>query len=594
MQALNSKLTALLIALVVLPSTALALASLLAIRSEHEALRAAEERRLQDAAHRLAGALGLRLRERTQALAARLEQAARAGAQAAELARLLEMERPHGYRHAALLDARGAVVAPAAGGKGAGAPAGQQAALATSSELGAGPAGGSEAAGGTNAEPAPGFPEPALRARAVRWMAAAAGGQWAVEHTATGGRRLIFGAPIRAGPEELPLGLALVEPDVERFLAAELELLLPLLGEREQAQFRLVAAEAPPRGLAAGAGQRQPSGSVSELGHAPLPYPLDHLAVAVSPAGAPPRGPLQTLSARLHIWAIAFILAALLVGAGVTTLAVNREVRTAALKSDFVTTVTHELKTPLTSIGMFAETLLMGRVRDEAEQKECLEIIARETERLTRLIDRVLTFSKIEARTKRFDLRLTDLGRLVEETIELFQTQMRGAEAPVQIELAVAHDLPPVLCDRAAMQEVLLNLFSNAYKYSRWPRRASLSSSGAGAPPGGGAPLELRPSGEPGEGEAAEAPPRRIHVTVTKRRRWAMIAVRDWGIGISRREQRKIFRKFYRANDVLTREVDGSGIGLTLARSIMRAHRGDVTVRSRLGHGSTFTIWLPR
>jgi two-component system, OmpR family, phosphate regulon sensor histidine kinase PhoR len=197
----------------------------------------------------------------------------------------------------------------------------------------------------------------------------------------------------------------------------------------------------------------------------------------------------------------------------------------------------------------------MGRVSNKEEERECLEIIAKETERLSRLIDRVLTFSKIEAGKKRFDLKLTDLPELVDETIELFKTQMRGAPKPFTIEMALLHDMPEVLCDRGSMQEVLLNLLSNAYKYG--------------------------------------GDQKKIEVNISKRRRWALIEVRDWGMGIPRGEQSKIFQKFYRSNDLLTREVEGSGIGLTLAQSIARAHRGDITVKSKVGAGSTFTVWLP-
>ncbi|RME73989.1 MAG: sensor histidine kinase, partial [Planctomycetota bacterium] len=389
-------------------------------------------------------------------------------------------------------------------------------------------------------------------------------------------------------PLDLPAGryVAVLEHDTRRWLARELEALVTLLGDRERARFairpalrrsggRAAAGGAPTATAAIGA---QGSEDAGPLVRARLPAPLEHLVVEVTAAVAPGEGALGVLVRRLHVWAIVFLLCGLLVGAIVTTVTVHREIRTAALKSDFVTTVTHELKTPLTSIGMFAQTLLLGRVQDEAERTECLEIIARETERLSRLIDRVLTFSKIEAQKKRFELRLTDLTALVKESMELFETQMRSAPDPVVFEYVELAELPPVLCDRAAIQEVLLNLFSNAYKYSRWRR------SDPGASSAGDDPIVL----------SGDVRPRRIRVTVTKRRRWAMIAVRDWGVGISRGEQRKIFRKFYRANDVLTRDVEGSGIGLSLARSIMRAHRGDVTVRSRLGQGATFTLWLPR
>jgi signal transduction histidine kinase len=359
-------------------------------------------------------------------------------------------------------------------------------------------------------------------------------------------RLVVFFAPIPR-PGGGALGIAAFEVDLDGLRARELEPLVASEAAHDEGFFRLVDRGAP---VAAAPGEAE------EVARRTLRPPLDHLEVVALRRDPLALDPLGRLRDRIYSWAIALALVGLSIGALITTRAVRKEMKASHLKSDFVTTVTHELKTPLTSIGMFAETLLMGRVSDEAEKKECLEIIAKETDRLTRLIDRVLTFSKIEARKKRFDLKLADPLALVEETADLFRTQMRGGKKPLALEVTAVQDLPKVLVDRASMQEVLLNLLSNAYKY------------------GGEQP--------------------RIQVTLTKRRRWVLVEVRDRGIGIPWREQRKIFRKFYRANDVLTRDVEGSGIGLTLARSIVQAHRGDITVRSKVGEGSTFTVWLPR
>jgi signal transduction histidine kinase len=365
---------------------------------------------------------------------------------------------------------------------------------------------------------------------------------WLVERSLSEGRLVLYW---RLAP---PAGLAAFEVALDLFRARAEDALAAAAAGFDEGSFRLVD-----RGAAlfpAGPGEE-------EVGRRPLRFPLDYLEIAALRGDKASQDALGQLRDRVQIWAIGLALVGLAIGAFVMTRAVRKEMKAAALKSDFVTTVTHELKTPLTSIGMFAETLLMGRVENKAEEKECLEIIARETDRLTRLIDRVLTFSKIEARKKRFDLKLCDMAALVDETVEIFKTQLRGgASKPYSLEVTAVQDLPKVLMDRAAIQEVLLNLISNAYKYG---------------------------------GEQ-----KRIAITLTKRRRWVLAEVRDWGIGIPWREQRKIFRKFYRANDVLTRDVEGSGIGLTLAQSIARAHRGAITVRSRLGHGSTFTLWLPR
>ncbi len=544
LQTLSSRLTVLFLSLVVLPSAALSIVSLVAIRTEHQQILAFEHERIAAAARRLAATLSLRLQAADRQVAAMLERAFVRGDGLEGLSRLVAVLDPERYRRWWVVDAQGRIL-QAGGAQGAKAaePAGDR---------------------------APAFSEP-VRA----WLQAPREGaqRYWVESRAGGPRRWLYAVRLgRGAPPQRLVAAVLFEVDVRRALAQEVEALVSLVGDREQARFVIVPAHRPD------SASNERGATARRLARHVLSPPYDHLALEVRSVTTPPEGALEALSKRLHVWAIVFILCGLLVGASVTTLAVHREMKAAALKSDFVTTVTHELKTPLTSIGMFAETLLMGRVRDEAEQRECLEIIARETERLSRLIDRVLTFSKIEAQKKRFDLRLTDLRALVEETVALFRTQMRTAPEPVDIEVVELAELPPVLCDRAALQEVLLNLFSNAYKYSRWRR----SDPGASS------------SGESGEHDSDQLPPRRIRVTVTKRRRWAMIAVRDWGVGISRSEQRKIFRKFYRANDVLTRDVEGSGIGLSLARSIMRAHRGDITVRSRLGQGSTFTLWLPR
>lgn len=383
--------------------------------------------------------------------------------------------------------------------------------------------------------------------RAIQQQAAAGkempSSGWLVEKTAEG-RAIVYWARLPRA------GIAAVEVDVAGLRTRELDPVIAQETAHEDGFFALVERGAP-------VVAPDPKPDAEELARRPLRFPLDHLEVVALRRDPNAHDPLARLGDRVYVWAVGLALVGLAIGAFVMTRTVRKEMKAAALKSDFVTTVTHELKTPLTSIGMFAETLLMGRVSDKAEEKECLEIIAKETDRLTRLIDRVLTFSKIEARKKRFDLKLTDLAQLVEETLELFKTQMRGAAAkPLSVELLVVQDLPPVLMDRHSIQEVLLNLLSNAYKYG---------------------------------GEA-----KRIQVTLTKQRRWVLVKVRDWGIGIPWREQRKIFRKFYRANDVLTRDVEGSGIGLTLAKSIAQAHRGDITVKSKVGAGSTFTLWLRR
>lgn len=241
-------------------------------------------------------------------------------------------------------------------------------------------------------------------------------------------------------------------------------------------------------------------------------------------------------------------------GIFLTMSSVVRGIRLAQLQSDFVSTVSHELRTPLTSIAMFVEMLQMGRYDSDEEKKEYLAILQRETDRLKRLIERVLNFTKLEKGTKRFEFKLENLAEVVVEAIQIFREQNRGTN--YELDLTVLQNLSPVLIDRDSMGEVILNLLSNALKYSPEVKK--------------------------------------IRVNIRERRREILLEVEDQGIGISRRDRARIFQKFYRADNSLSREVEGTGIGLAICKSIAMAHRGDLTVASRPGKGSRFTLVLPK
>jgi two-component system phosphate regulon sensor histidine kinase PhoR len=231
---------------------------------------------------------------------------------------------------------------------------------------------------------------------------------------------------------------------------------------------------------------------------------------------------------------------------------VRREMRIAQMKSDFLSNVTHELKTPLTSIRMFVETLEEGRVKDEAERKEYLGVIAREAERLSGLIQRVLDLARFEGRRKdALSRRETDLGSLLRDTAEIFRRRLTGEEA--ELTVAVPENLPPAEIDPEAVREAVLNLLSNAVKY-------------------GGKSIRLSASAADG---------------------MVAIEVADDGIGISEEEQGRIFEKFYRSEDTLARRQEGSGLGLALVHEIVVAHGGRVRVTSRPGEGSAFVLSLP-
>jgi two-component system phosphate regulon sensor histidine kinase PhoR len=222
------------------------------------------------------------------------------------------------------------------------------------------------------------------------------------------------------------------------------------------------------------------------------------------------------------------------------------------LQSDFVSKVSHELRTPLTSIRMFAETLKLRR-GDEATEERCIQALDRESARLQGLIDRLLVWGRMESGMRVYEPADQPVRLIVDEAIASFEPTRERRE--VELDMDIPADLSSVWCDRAAVVDALVNLLSNAYKYGGTPRKISIF--------------------------AAE------DKGMTK------IGVRDNGGGIARREQKRIFLKFYRVDDKLTRKQEGSGLGLSIVDHVARAHRGRVEVESVPGRGSTFTIVLP-
>ncbi len=235
---------------------------------------------------------------------------------------------------------------------------------------------------------------------------------------------------------------------------------------------------------------------------------------------------------------------------------VERSLELAKLKSDFLSNITHELKTPLTSIKMYGELLAMGRARDPERQKEYAEQIVREGSRLQKLIEDVLDFARQDAGRHEYVLAEEDVADTVAEALDLFRHSAKVRGFDLYVELPPVGALPPVDLDRDAIVRSVLNLLSNAVKYSgdgRWLR-------------------------------VSVAREERDHVA---------IAVEDKGIGIDEADLERIFDRFYRAGDELTRGVSGAGLGLSLIDQIVQAHGGEIRVESQRGAGSTFTILLP-
>ena len=234
--------------------------------------------------------------------------------------------------------------------------------------------------------------------------------------------------------------------------------------------------------------------------------------------------------------------------------AIRRERRLNELKSEFISNVSHELKTPLSIISMFGEMLAEGRTKSPEQAHEYAEIIWRESVRLGRLIDNVLDFAKIERGMGVYEFADDmDIGEVVDRAIELSGRRVQAAEMTLESELEP--ELPPVRLDANAYTLAVLNLIDNAIKYA-------------------------------GDGK-------KIALSLAKRDNRIVLSVHDWGPGIDPEEHERIFERFYRAKAIRLKPIRGSGIGLALVRHIARAHHGDVEVTSAPGKGSTFSIWIP-
>ena len=297
--------------------------------------------------------------------------------------------------------------------------------------------------------------------------------------------------------------------------------------------------------------------------------------------------PAQLLQvARTAELTLGLLVAVLLIAIGTGSLLIVRslgaELKLARQKTDFVGNVSHELKTPLTSIRMFSELLAEGRVTDPAKQHSYLQIITAEAARLTRLINNVLDFSRMERGEKKYNFQACDLTELVRATAETFRPHLESSGFQFACELPATRI--PVRGDADALSQIIVNLLSNAEKYSGPPERRSPTRLDSA----------LTATNEPGP--ETGAPPKQISVQLTQKPSplpYAEIKVSDRGPGVPRGCEEKVFEKFYRAHDSLSSGIQGSGLGLTIARQIARAHGGEVIYEPREGGGSCFVLRLP-
>ncbi len=244
----------------------------------------------------------------------------------------------------------------------------------------------------------------------------------------------------------------------------------------------------------------------------------------------------------------------LITGVVLSLVFLRREANLSKLQLDFVSKVSHEPRTPLTSIRMFVDMLQQDGERTDEETALCLSVLQKETSRLSERIERLLDWGRMEAGRRIYDHRPDTPAAIIESALEAFGANQVGRSPDVAVE--IDDDLPTVLADREALVDALVNLLTNAVKYS---------------------------NDEP-----------EITVLATADARQVRISVRDQGIGIPRREHSRIFQKFYRVDDLLKRDLEGTGLGLAIVRHVASGHRGHVEVDSEPGHGSTFTIVLPR
>ena len=280
---------------------------------------------------------------------------------------------------------------------------------------------------------------------------------------------------------------------------------------------------------------------------------LQGIQVVFAPGLGEPYSKQTALQRYFYFLALAVVLGVMLFGAYLLWRDVRREILIAQMRSQFVSSVSHELKTPLTAIRMFAETLRLGRAKDPATQAEYLDTIVNESERLTRLLNNVLDFSMIEQGQRIYHPAPASLPEIIRAAVRAMEYPLK--QKGFELDIRNEEDLPQVRVDRDAIEQAVLNLLSNAMKYSGESRTIGL--------------------GVHREGDSA------------------VIQVVDRGVGIELKDQDRIFDKFYRITAPESQSLPGTGLGLSLVAHIAKAHRGSVKVESAPGKGSTFSIILP-
>ncbi|OQY07084.1 MAG: hypothetical protein B6I25_02585 [Planctomycetales bacterium 4572_13] len=266
--------------------------------------------------------------------------------------------------------------------------------------------------------------------------------------------------------------------------------------------------------------------------------------------------PFQSAAKRqtsIYIWTGILVSILMSLAGAIAIRTVNKQIKMNRLKNDFIATVTHELKTPLASMRVLVDTLLEGNYEGERTAMEYLQLVANENKRLTHLIDSFLTFSRMERNKLVFEIAAVSPVEVANIAAEAVQTKFDSGN--VKFNIDVRKPLSMMRADKDGIVTVLVNLLDNAYKYTNSDKE--------------------------------------IQLKVYEQNGSVCFAVKDNGIGLSPRVQRKIFNRFYQVDDRLSRRAEGCGLGLSIVKFIIDAHKGTIEVESEIEKGSTFTVKLP-
>ncbi len=257
----------------------------------------------------------------------------------------------------------------------------------------------------------------------------------------------------------------------------------------------------------------------------------------------------------------------------------NQEMRVSKMKSHFISNVSHEFKTPLTSIRHMTEIMHLKRIDSEERREEYLQSMLEQCDHLGHLIENILDFSKIEEDIKNYRFELHQIDEIIKDLIPVFKGRIGNDHW--EINLDIQGEPWPMLLDKDAIQQVLFNLLDNAYKYSNGSRKIDLKL------------LVFHPGLDPGLEDPRPKTEDRNETKDLRLKNEVCLSVRDYGIGISERDLGRIFERFYRGDRLRTEGIKGSGIGLTIVNRIVQAHGGRIEVESEIDKGTTVSVYLP-